>query len=386
MQQSVTIEAQLLQALNTTARQQILDGLFKEPHASLREKQILFNSLFANNTIRDAPLPSTSDIQNLMALITSFQSKIYHEETEAWVLLGICGFSFLLLVFLLGFIAVIHQQNKTASFSNSATPFNVLCVLGILCNALFSFLEGTQILNPNAALNICARILESFWAITYLIFSWIRAEKQILSVFPSSFRAIRICICLAPCVLLLPPCVSIWSVVSKNEDDRVETALGWLQVVAASCFITLDALFLRCFSSYLAHTQVDEDSPIDTRFLIISRYGCVASSLCLLMFLFALFHAIDPQRWWFLGIASACVAPLVFFTLVLMKVALHVQAARELEAARARMRRAKEECDATLFALGGGGNLGGGCIVGSRFGGSTTDALWTLPKPDAFHA
>ncbi|KAI9336366.1 hypothetical protein BDR26DRAFT_864997 [Obelidium mucronatum] len=145
---------------------------------------------------------------------------------------------------------------------------------------------------------------------------------------------------------------------SDSNSNLFLRLLTGSQITAAATFIFLDSIFLFCFIKYLTHTQVDDDSPIDPRFLIISRYGCLASTLCLLLLACSIAYNITDLVFGgvgsslalvVLGMASGICATMVFLVLFCMKVALWWQSGKELELAKARLKKAKMESDATIF-------------------------------------
>ncbi|ORY38777.1 hypothetical protein BCR33DRAFT_720458 [Rhizoclosmatium globosum] len=288
---------------------------------------------------------------------------------QSQILFGASTFSLGLLLIVLAFIGYyeVWKAHKSCSWTTIGTPFNILLVLGISANTGYNFCEGMAVIRDgNFAVGneegrrwrVASGLLEAGWALSYLYFSWIRAEKQIQSVFPKSFRLIRYVFLASPVVLLLPTAIRVVNLVEADQDYFYTHLHAYVQTAAAFAFILLDCVFLYSFTRYLAQTQVEPDSPIDPRFLLISRYGCIASCLCLVLLGFAIFYSVgyDPmsKENAVVGLVSGLTAPLVFAVLFVMKIKLLSQSSRELEIAKQRLMKAKLESDATITVSVGG--------------------------------
>ncbi|KAJ3029615.1 UNVERIFIED_CONTAM: hypothetical protein HDU68_011650 [Siphonaria sp. JEL0065] len=293
-------------------------------------------------------------------------------QTKTTILYTLASFSTLLLLAFIVFVAFyeVYKGQKSFTWASVATPFNILSLIGITSSIGYNLLEAlasrVEFDKPQMKkYRLGASVFEAVWAISYLYFSWIRAEKQIQSIFPKTFRVIRALFNWSPVLVSLPTvlvAVQVFVAIGggggggvTEEEGLFEHLQSWSSVSGAATFILLDCVFLFSFTRYLTHTQVEEDSPIDPRFLIISRYGCGASGLCLVLLSFSIAFSVTVETNGSmlvalgLGMVSAVLAPLVYFVLFCMKIALWNQSSRELEVARARLKKAKMESDATIF-------------------------------------
>ncbi|KAJ3074709.1 hypothetical protein HDU98_010503 [Podochytrium sp. JEL0797] len=264
------------------------------------------------------------------------------------------------LVLLVGFIVFITgfeipNADKELSFKSVATPFNVSLLVGflaiILYDAMFALFVRQAVLDmrtgygatgslwfsTNPVRNVAYMMKDLFqfiWALSYLFFSWRRSQLQVQRILPKSFHIIKNIFLFSPVLIMSPMVLSIYQIVHPT------TGLGtqfnyWFEAASAIAFLGFDSLFLYCFMRFLIRTRMDKSTPFEPKFLIISRYGVAGCIPCLSVGALNLFLACtgtgaDYSYLSFYTLLISLCIHLVLFLTVAMKVALYVQAMKDV--------------------------------------------------------
>ncbi|KAI9333960.1 hypothetical protein BDR26DRAFT_867533 [Obelidium mucronatum] len=200
---------------------------------------------------------------------------------------------------------ILVTRSKQSISHRVLSPFNTATLFCFMANAVedycnvlvwqrgaISFVTTANLSVSQQYLNLGAELFANLWAISYLYFCWMRSETILNDVWPKTVRWIRIAFYISPVLLLCPIVMRGLSLFGFNEDAFTKPMdslyskyLFYLQAVSASTLMAIDAILGLTFTRYIRKVYSDlSTSDISPRFLIISRYGIVASILC---FLFA---------------------------------------------------------------------------------------------------
>ncbi|KAI9342835.1 hypothetical protein BDR26DRAFT_858846, partial [Obelidium mucronatum] len=200
--------------------------------------------------------------------------------------------------------------------------------------SLIDFVTGSDNSEPRQSWYLASEVSVAIWTLSYLYVCWSRSET-ILNAIWSNPKLVKNAFFFSP-VLILSPVVSQTivlgnpNIVDPNtiflNQFSLNTVTYILQGVASAVLLFLDSLLLLSFTKFISNLQTDMKSAVTPRFLIISRYGIAASSLC---FLYSSIAIVKPLMTVFnsslivyFKVALSVLMQLVTVILLLMKVAL----------------------------------------------------------------
>ncbi|KAI9336361.1 hypothetical protein BDR26DRAFT_864992, partial [Obelidium mucronatum] len=259
-----------------------------------------------------------------------------------------------LIIILLGVysVFVIYATVPESDWSLKAflTPFNISFCLGFvsliivdITYACYTYQSLTNVYSEHdvstqlwfsldSNLNLMYTIIltcNAVWAISYLYFSWRRSELQVRRLFPRYFSVAVYSFLASPLLILSPVPLAIMHILYPLSGF---TNFSYtFQGVSACTLMLLDGFFLFCFMRFLVATKIDQHSPIDAKFLIISRYGLAATVLCMIIggisvYLITASAGLSYSAMALYTAMTTILMHFVMLTMVLLKVGLYRQA------------------------------------------------------------
>ncbi|ORY41004.1 hypothetical protein BCR33DRAFT_719106 [Rhizoclosmatium globosum] len=279
--------------------------------------------------------------------MVSTSDSIELKVSHVYLILGLFAIAMLLAFLYFVLYVETYSHKKLFSRENLMTPFNISLLVGILSlicydfgqYALNKFSGGALSQQQQALIETVIDLCQALWGICYLSFSFVRSSTQLQFSFPRTFSSIKMAWMLSPVILLIPAFLALIKLIRFDAFAASgHSEFFWYQISQILCTIllaTFDTIFLRCFILYLRQTQVDDSTPIDMRFLIISRYGVVSSGLCVVMIPlwvsnFTTYFTMSPgdENFWpnyvIITITYSCLMNFVFMILFAMKISLRI--------------------------------------------------------------
>ncbi|KAJ3073144.1 hypothetical protein HDU98_002180 [Podochytrium sp. JEL0797] len=241
--------------------------------------------------------PLNDTVRNAIDECATMKEYLGVYQTQFWYYLA---FGVLVVVVLCGFVAFVVRFEIQAA-KKWMTPFNIslfaggLAVLGydltqlMLCTLILQRVNRYEILEWGTGdkletiSNCIAQVFQAMWGITYLNFSWARSQGQIKVLFINGFDHIqRLFLVVPPLLLSIPPIIAILQSVMVGLINELVLCYMFFQGIALLALLAFDLLLLFCFVQFLTRTRIN--GVTEPKFLIISKYGTMASICCLGVF------------------------------------------------------------------------------------------------------
>ncbi|KAJ3289582.1 hypothetical protein HDU79_003936 [Rhizoclosmatium sp. JEL0117] len=277
-----------------------------------------------------------------MAVLNDIDIKVSY----VYIVLSVFAIAMLAsLVFFIGYFDIIFRskQRKEAVLNS----FNVSLLTGTISLIGYDIVQyfltrydnGELSSQTQALLEVVVDSCQALWALSYLYFSFVRSSTQLDAMFPCTYKLVSSCWAVPFSIFLIPVLLAVTKLINFNAFKASgKSEFFWYQCSQILCTITLaafDTLFLVCFVRYLRRTQVDLSVPIDPAFVLISRYGMLASGACFLtvplwsvsigVYFLLPSRSTNPYYWPFYLIetsAYSCLMNFVVAVLFAMKVSL----------------------------------------------------------------
>ncbi|ORY41040.1 hypothetical protein BCR33DRAFT_719132 [Rhizoclosmatium globosum] len=230
-------------------------------------------------------------------------------------------------VFAIAMLASLRKEKVLNSFNVSLLTGTISLIgYDIVQYFLTRYDNGELSSQTQALLEVVVDSCQALWALSYLYFSFVRSSTQLDAMFPWTYKLVSSCWAVPLSIFLIPVLLAVIKLINIDAFKASgKSEFFWYQCSQILCTITLaafDTLFLVCFVRYLRRTQVDLSVPIDPAFVLISRYGMLASGAC---FLTVPLWSTNPYYWPFYLIetsAYSCLMNFVVAVLFAMKVSL----------------------------------------------------------------
>ncbi|KAJ3012809.1 UNVERIFIED_CONTAM: hypothetical protein HDU68_001020 [Siphonaria sp. JEL0065] len=199
-----------------------------------------------------------------------------------------------------------------------------------MCLTYYSVI--TQDPQLQAQMEVVNAVALAFGEVGYIKYSALRAFVIMEEVYPSYIATVRKCVSVASFLLLTPIIPSILAalpiLINKQVLFRAQSLTA---ILSGIILIAMDALFVQTIVKYVYQNKRDlmdaglstKDGAvlIDSRFMIIVRYGVAAVGLSLVVLVISLLYMMQQKLYW--RSIGFCVLNLIGLSLFLMKVSLH---------------------------------------------------------------
>ncbi|ORY39118.1 hypothetical protein BCR33DRAFT_418255 [Rhizoclosmatium globosum] len=243
--------------------------------------------------------------------------------TEMLVISVLLGLSFIETLFLVYFIVVEEtlKVGHVVTLKRISTPFNVsLFAMGL---SLLSLIASEVCLLLGAQKDIVVTAEDCFFStyqVGYIIYSYQRAKGLLSTILPTYVTLfVWSLVQISPLLFyaqVIPDAIILIDGKSTKLDE-----IGHIISIAGGCVLLfLDLLFLSVFIIFIYSARLPNSTKPDNRFLIVSKYGSIASLLVVLaLVMFSLLS--DVHEHWF--ISSSVFFQLLYLDLLVMKIELH---------------------------------------------------------------
>ncbi|KAJ3029638.1 UNVERIFIED_CONTAM: hypothetical protein HDU68_011542 [Siphonaria sp. JEL0065] len=191
--------------------------------------------------------------------------------------------------------------------------------------------------------DLAFNILTALFEVAYCLYSFRRTSPVVELIYPLLVVKITRLLRVLPVLFILqviPTIVELglFSIASPQDVKKIKIAMYSLNALTGLVTLILDAILLTTFIRFLHSTRHDEVITIDSRFLIIARYG-----VCIVVTGFAaiivyLLYAVATLETYLLGTLG--LFSIVFWGLLGMKMALFYDDVKRGQANQSRLERA----------------------------------------------
>ncbi|KAI9341458.1 hypothetical protein BDR26DRAFT_918403 [Obelidium mucronatum] len=290
-----TINLIWFESQNTTVRLSAVDFICNHPNVNSSVAFNVFRSFWSNAEVMDhsvklamAQCPKLWDTQG----ITLRQLYVFYG--------GLCFDAVLVVAFVIVWFRF-ESKNKIGKQLNNrfaiVLGINILSL--ICCNIVCAFLWRELYVNFNDSRSIAYALLfliAAIWDLSFLLMSWLRSNSIIQQVWPNSYAAIQAAFMASPFILFFP---FITSMVELNTGIGPTPTWG-AQGFSGTFMFLLDLILLVTFGKFVMILKQDmnrETAASFVQFQIISRFGAVANSVCLLISINAILRPFVTRFW-----------------------------------------------------------------------------------------
>ncbi|KAJ3028173.1 UNVERIFIED_CONTAM: hypothetical protein HDU68_002319 [Siphonaria sp. JEL0065] len=225
----------------------------------------------------------------------------------------------------------------TTTFTTALIVMNI-CTMAILI--IQKATSPSNEFNDNAVQNAIMLALAGTYEICYIKYSFARSSHIFEMVMPRIAPAMKVSTKISPIVMYVQVVPAIL-MAANVRSDLLLSIYFVLPYVSGIYTIFFDLGNLLVFAIYIQTTKMDSQS-IDPRFRLISQFGCVSSSTCILAVVIMLIPT--ENVFWFRNKSIIAIALLLLVMCILfaMKVALYLNAMREEKRVKLNQERAKQ--------------------------------------------
>ncbi|ORY48577.1 hypothetical protein BCR33DRAFT_38949 [Rhizoclosmatium globosum] len=303
------------------------------------------------------------------------------------VMAGVCT---LQLLGLLCFVICVEpeQHSLSSAWKSFIKPISLSIIIGTasvlgLNLVVVHFLREFGTLVGPGLWSAVTTFFLSTAELAYLYYSWYRSESIIKTIFPAIGPILKVCLHLSP-VLLYSPTVPIFLRYQKimNEATTVLT-ITVLTAINGLIVISFDSIMIFSFIQFLKKTRLRRQTIVqrspnsqisnkadmhDAQFKIISIYGIMATSLCLLIlscFGAASVFKVDSLPHLIMTTVLCSLFQIVFLILFGMKIALHYHNIKRIKEGELHLERAlgKEQLKSIRKSVLGSVHAVGSCFT-----------------------
>ncbi|KAI9333996.1 hypothetical protein BDR26DRAFT_990993 [Obelidium mucronatum] len=255
----------------------------------------------------------------------------------------------LLLGSFVGFVLYVegYQHGDGISIRRISTSFNItlflmsFCVLAMLAIQMAGNAKDAN--SNNSATSSIQFLLIATTELSYVKYSYARSTHVLEAVLPQVHPYMDKFVLLSPLILyaqVIPPIMytsgyqaNVLNFMDEQAVTALDVAFVLLPIIAGCCIVLIDAVHLVTFTIYIRmNTRMSRGDKVDERFLIISRFGTLASTLCIATILIGALIQIKAQdMFWVRGRPLIGIGMIlaVISTLFGMKLSLYWNSQRE---------------------------------------------------------